>query len=76
MGVDAGIIRKAGAWFTYGNDQLGQGKENARTFLIAHPEVADEIDGRIRVALGLAPDPDVPENVDPETGELREPAEG
>ena len=72
MGVDAGIVRKAGAWFTYGDDQLGQGKENARAFLVAHPDVADEIDNRIRVALGLVPDPEVPEDVDPVTGEVRE----
>ena len=72
MGVDAGIVRKAGAWFTYGDDQLGQGKENARAFLVAHPDVAGEIDNRIRVALGLVPDPEVPEDVDPVTGEVRE----
>ncbi|WP_316671014.1 recombinase RecA [uncultured Propionibacterium sp.] len=75
MGVDAGIIRKAGAWFTYGDDQLGQGKENARAFLVSHPEVAGEIDTKIRVGLGLIPDPDVPEGVDPATGEVREPVE-
>ncbi|MFZ2624679.1 MAG: recombinase RecA [Propionibacterium sp.] len=70
MGVDAGIIRKAGAWFTYGEDQLGQGRENARGFLISHPEVANEIEGKIRVALGLDEDPDVPADVDPKTGEV------
>ena len=53
MGVDAGIIRKAGAWFTYGSDQLGQGKENARTFLKNNPTVADEIEQKILASLGL-----------------------
>ena len=53
MGVDAGIIRKAGAWFTYGSDQLGQGKENARTFLKNNPEVAAEIEQKILTSLGL-----------------------
>ncbi|MFT8395580.1 recombinase RecA [Propionibacterium sp.] len=71
MGVDAGIIRKAGAWFTYGEDQLGQGRENARGFLISHPEIAQEIDDKIRIALGLVADPDMPEDVDPETGEVQ-----
>ncbi|SER63127.1 recombination protein RecA [Propionibacterium cyclohexanicum] len=70
MGVDAGIIRKAGAWFTYGEDQLGQGRENARGFLISHPEVANEIENKIRIALGLVDDPDVPDDVDPATGEV------
>lgn len=71
MGVDSGIIRKAGSWFTYGEDQLGQGKENARTYLMNHPEVADEIEHRIRLALGLDAE-DVPDNIDPQTGEITE----
>ncbi len=69
MGVNAGIIRKAGAWFTYETDQLGQGKENARNFLKNNPEVAAEIERRIRLHLGVDHD-DVPEGVDPETGEV------
>ncbi|GAA2183471.1 recombinase RecA [Brooklawnia cerclae] len=69
MGVEAGLIRKAGAWFTYGDDQLGQGKENARNFLLSHPEVANELDSRIRVAMGMG-EVDVPQGVDPETGEV------
>ncbi|HJE50993.1 MAG TPA: DNA recombination/repair protein RecA, partial [Tessaracoccus flavescens] len=69
MGVDAGIIRKAGAWFTYEADQLGQGKENARTFLKNNPDVADEIERRIRLHLGVDKE-SVPEGVDPVTGEV------
>ena len=53
LGVENGIIRKSGAWFTYGSDQLGQGKENARTFLKDNPELADEIENRILGALGI-----------------------
>ncbi len=53
MGVEAGIIRKAGAWFTYEADQLGQGKENARNFLRNNPDVAAEIERRIRLHLGV-----------------------
>ena len=71
MGVDVGIIRKAGAWFTYEADQLGQGKENARKFLRNNPDIADEIEKRIRLHLGVDQDPNaVPEGIDPETGEV------
>jgi recombination protein RecA len=41
------IIKKAGSWYTYEGDQLGQGKENARQFLKQHPEIRDEIEGKI-----------------------------
>ena len=60
MGVEAGIVRKSGSWFTYGDDQLGQGKENVRQFLVDNPELADEIEQKILVSLGIgeAPDPD------------------
>ncbi|MDN5571913.1 MAG: DNA recombination/repair protein RecA, partial [Propionibacteriaceae bacterium] len=80
LGVDEGIIRKAGAWFTYEGDQLGQGKENARTYLKKNPEVANDIEQRIKTKLGIgvkpgdAPDAagdEVPEGIDPVTGEVR-----
>lgn len=48
LGVETSIITKSGTWFTYGDIRLGQGRENARTFLGEHPEVADEIEARIR----------------------------
>ena len=73
MGVDAGIIRKAGAWFTYEGEQLGQGKENARNYLKNNSEVAAEIEEKIRLAMGLGDDDaaaGVPEGVDPVTGEV------
>ena len=53
MGVETGIIRKSGSWFTYGDDQLGQGKENVRQFLSDNPELADEIEQKILVSLGI-----------------------
>jgi recombination protein RecA len=53
MGVDQGIVRKAGAWYTYEGDQLGQGKENARTFLKDNPDTANEIEKRIKEKLGI-----------------------
>jgi recombination protein RecA len=53
MGVDQGILRKSGAWYTYEGDQLGQGKENARKFLLDNPDVANEIEKRIKEKLGI-----------------------
>ncbi|TWP44480.1 recombinase RecA [Lentzea tibetensis] len=53
MGVDQGILRKSGAWYTYEGDQLGQGKENARKFLLENPDVANEIEKRIKDKLGI-----------------------
>jgi recombination protein RecA len=53
MGVAAEIIKKSGAWFTYEGDQLGQGKENARSFLAEHMDIAIEIERRVREAVGL-----------------------
>jgi len=53
FGVDHGIVKKSGAWYTYDGDQLGQGKENSRTFLVEHPEVAAEIEQKIFAKLGI-----------------------
>ena len=53
VGVDLEIVKKAGAWFTYEGEQLGQGRENARAFLAEHIELRDEIERRIREAVGL-----------------------
>lgn len=47
LGVDAGIIKKSGAWFTYDGDQLGQGKEKAREYLKSNPDIASELEDRI-----------------------------
>jgi len=55
VGVEAGLVRKAGAWYTYEGDQLGQGKENARAFLRDNPDLADEIEKRIKEKLGVGP---------------------
>lgn len=53
LGVELKIIEKSGAWFSYKNERIGQGRENARDYLAAHPEVADEIEEKIRGSLGL-----------------------
>ena len=55
LGVEQGIVRKAGAWYTYEGDQLGQGKENARTFLKDNPDMANEIEKKIKEKLGVGP---------------------
>jgi recombination protein RecA len=55
LGVEQGIVRKAGAWYTYEGDQLGQGKENARNFLRDNPDLADEIEKKIKEKLGVGP---------------------
>jgi recombination protein RecA len=55
VGVEQAIIRKSGAWYTYEGDQLGQGKENARKFLIDNPDLANEIEKRIKEKLGIGP---------------------
>lgn len=53
MGVEAGIVRQSGSWYTYDKDQLGQGKENVRQFLVDNPELANEIEGKILAHLGI-----------------------
>ena len=60
MGVEHGFVRKSGAWYTYEGDQLGQGKENARAFLRDNPDLANEIEKRIKEKLGVGPRVDVP----------------
>ncbi len=56
VGVEAGLIRKAGAWYTYEGDQLGQGKENARGFLKDNPpDLANELEKKILEKLGVTP---------------------
>ncbi len=60
VGVDEGFVRKAGAWYTYEGDQLGQGKENARAFLRDNPDLTDELEKRIKEKLGIGPQVDAP----------------
>jgi recombination protein RecA len=63
VGVEQALIRKAGAWYTYEGDQLGQGKENARKFLIENPDVAAEIEKRIKDKLGIGAQLDTDQTV-------------
>ena len=55
VGVEQGIVRKSGAWYTYEGDQLGQGKENVRAFLRDNPDLADEIEKKLKEKLGIGP---------------------
>jgi recombination protein RecA len=55
LGVEQSIVRKSGAWYTYEGDQLGQGKENARKFLLENPDLANEIEKKIKEKLGVGP---------------------
>jgi recombination protein RecA len=72
VGVDLELVKKSGAWFTYEGEQLGQGRENARQFLIEHTDVAQEIERRIRDAVGLtsfAEDADQPITIVPDAAD-------
>jgi recombination protein RecA len=68
LGVEQSIVRKSGAWYTYEGDQLGQGKENARKFLLENPDLANEIEKKIKEKLGVGPRLDVDVNAIPGPG--------
>jgi recombination protein RecA len=53
VAADQGIVNKSGAWFSYNNERLGQGRNSAKEYLIQHPEVVDEIDTKVRENLGI-----------------------
>nr|WP_328807098.1 recombinase RecA [Nocardiopsis coralli] len=71
LGVEHGIVRKSGAWFTYDGTQLGQGKENARNFLRENEDVANEVEKKIKEKMGVPMQGD-----DSATGEAPQAAEG
>jgi recombination protein RecA len=58
MAVDLGIVKKSGAWYTYDGEQLGQGRENAKTFLAENPEIMVEISERVRKQAGIGGETD------------------
>jgi recombination protein RecA len=63
MAIDARVIDKSGAWFSYGEMRLGQGRENVRDFLRQNPELLEEVAGKVRLAaLPEAVPAVVPEN--------------
>jgi recombination protein RecA len=65
VGVEQGFVKKSGAWYTYEGDQLGQGKENSRNFLKDNPDLADEIEKKIKEKLGIGATLDAPVAADP-----------
>ncbi|MFP5450243.1 MAG: recombinase RecA [Thermoleophilia bacterium] len=71
LGVERGLVQKSGAYFSFNEERLGQGRNAARAFLREHPDVAAILEGRIRVDAGLDGAAEMLE-VDPETGEVRE----
>ena len=60
LGVDTSLVKKSGAWYTYEGDQLGQGKENARVFLKDNPDLANELEKRIKETMGIGAQVDAP----------------
>jgi recombination protein RecA len=71
LGVERGLVQKSGAYFSFNDERLGQGRNAARAFLREHPDVAAILEGRIRADAGLGGGAETLE-VDPETGEVRE----
>jgi recombination protein RecA len=57
LGVAANIVDKAGSWFSYSGNRIGQGKDNVREYLKEHPEIAFEIENRVRENFGVVPRP-------------------
>ena len=55
LGVEKRIVEKSGAWFAYGGERLGQGRENAKTYLKQNPHIAAALETKLRVEMGLAP---------------------
>ena len=55
IGVEAGIIDKAGAWYSYGSQRIGQGRENAKLFLKDNPALMAEVEEKVKVVLGIRP---------------------
>jgi recombination protein RecA len=78
LGIEHNVVTKSGSFFSYGEDRLGQGRNNAKAFLVEHPEIAKEIEDKIYAALGIDRDgvqpidgaAAVPDGVDPVTGEI------
>jgi recombination protein RecA len=71
LGVKADVVEKSGSWYSYGDERIGQGRENARAFLLEHPEVADHIEQKVRANEGLVEEelliPKSEQNDEPET---------
>ncbi|MBC8281088.1 MAG: DNA recombination/repair protein RecA, partial [Chloroflexi bacterium] len=64
IGVEQGVVKKSGAFYSYGETKLGQGRENSKDFLIQHPEIAESIEGRLRSPVDEPAAPAEPESPD------------
>ena len=69
IAAEAGIIDKSGAWYTYGKDRIGQGRENAKLYLKDHPDMALEVEARVKEHLGVISSGAGPADEEPPTGE-------
>jgi recombination protein RecA len=79
LASEANIVEKSGAWFSYGGERIGQGRENAKQFLIDHPDTYNSIEAKVlahhqvrRIGIDVAPDASAPPAV--ENGEKSKPA--
>jgi len=81
LGIEHGVVQKSGSFFSYGDERLGQGRNNAKGYLREHPDKAKEIEAKVYAALGIGQGSPVavvkpvdgpPPGVDPETGEVKE----
>jgi len=69
LGVKAGIVEKSGAWFSFDSERIGQGRENAKTYLKEHPEIAEKIERAVRQSAGLLAGQILEEESEPEAAE-------
>ena len=71
MGVEAGIVEKSGTWYSYENERMGQGRENAKVFLEENPDISDKIEFAIRESAGLIKNDDlINQEENPEAAEV------
>lgn len=66
LAVQNEIVRKSGTWFSYEDEQLGQGRENVRRFLLEHKDILTELEEKVRIKLGLLPEPESKKKAEPE----------
>jgi recombination protein RecA len=70
LAVKENVVEKAGAWYSYNNAKIGQGRENSKKFFMDNPEIMQEIRTKVLAKHGLATDPDAMSAVDMATGEI------
>ncbi|HHQ68877.1 MAG TPA: DNA recombination/repair protein RecA, partial [Halothiobacillaceae bacterium] len=73
LGVKHNLVQKAGSWYSYGDTRIGQGKDNARQYLLEHPEIADELEAKLREIMLPERKPASEQNEDDEALDLSQP---